>query len=343
MNTTVVGLDLAKNVFQAHGTDANGKTTICRKLRRSEVLAFFANLPPCLVGMEACASAHYWAREIIALGHQVRLMPPKYVRPFVKRNKNDRADAEAICEAVQRPNMRFVPVKSELQQGALILHRTRELLVRQRTQIVNALRGHLAEFGIVAAQGTGSFPQLRRRLADPDDGKIPAIARTFLQRLVEQLDDTERKLKAINADLAAWAKSSDVCRRLMTIPGVGAVVATALEATIGDPAFFKSGRCFAAWLGLVPKQYSTGGKDRLGAITKAGNRYMRKLLIHGGRALLRFPRGRHAWLANLLTRRPANVAIVAQANKTARIAWAIMTYGSTYRATAAPVEASKCA
>lgn len=335
MSTTItVGIDLGKSVFQVHGIDANGKITISRKLRRSEVLAYFANLPVCLVGMEACASAHFWAREIIALGHQVKLMPPKYVRAYVKRNKNDRADAEAICEAVQRPNMRFVPVKSELQQGVLILHRTRELLVRQRTQIVNALRGHLAEFGLVAAQGASSFSQLRCHIVDPGDRSIPPIAKTFLTRLVEQLDDTERKLKEINADLAAWAKSSDVCRRLMTVPGIGPVVATALEATTGDPTFFKSGRHFAAWLGLVPRQNSTGGKDKLGSISKAGNSYMRKLLIHGGRAVLRFSRGRQTWLAKLLTRRPPSVAIVAQANKTARIAWAIMSRGSTYHVAA---------
>jgi transposase len=279
----------------------------------------------------------------MGLGHQVRLMPPKYVRPYVKRNKNDRVDAEAICEAVQRPNMRFVPVKSQMQQGVLLLHRTRELLVRQRTQIVNALRGHLSEFGVITAQGRIGFSRLIERLADPNDTQIPPIARDVLRRLVEQLDDTARKIKAINADLIAWAKSSDVCRRLMTVPGVGPVVATALEATIGDPAFFKSGRSFAAWLGLVPRQHSSGGKDRLGGISKAGNMYMRKLLIHGGRSALRFSRGRKSWLSDLLTRRPTNVAIVALANKTARIAWAIMAHGDSYRSGNAPAEAAACA
>jgi transposase len=335
MQPTTIGLDLAKAVFQVHGVDSSGKVVVSRRLRRDAVLAFFAPLPPCLVGMEACAGAHFWAREITRLGHTVRLMPPQYVKPYVKRNKNDRADAEAICEAVTRPSMRFVPIKDLDQQGALVLHRVRETLVGQKTQLINALRGHLAEFGIVAPQGAGKVKDLTARLADPGEDQVPALAKSVLQMLVEQLHDTERRIAEIDARLTEQAQQNAVCRRLLTIPGIGPIIATALLATLGDPRLFRSGRHLAAWLGLVPRQSSSGGKERLGGISKAGDGYLRQLLVHGARAVLRWWRTSSPWLAGLLARRPVNVAVVALANKTVRIAWAVMVHGDTYRRPAA--------
>ncbi|WP_207462927.1 IS110 family transposase [Azospirillum sp. SYSU D00513] len=331
MQPTIIGLDLAKTVFQVHGVDERGQVVLTKRLRRDGVLAFFATLPVCLVGMEACASAHHWAREITRLGHTVRLMPPQYVKPYVKRHKNDQADAEAICEAVQRPSMRFVPIKTEEQQSTLVIHRVRETLVRQKTQLINALRGHLAEFGIVAPQGVQKVAQLTARLADPADQQIPAAAKTVLQVLVDQLRDTEQRISDLDAQLIEQAKRDETCRRLLTVPGIGPVVATALVATIGDAKTFTSGRHLAAWLGLVPRQNSSGGKERLGGISKAGDGYLRRMLIHGSRALMRWWRTSSPWVRTLLERRPVNVAVVALANKTARIAWAVMTRGETYR------------
>lgn len=331
MHATTIGLDLAKSVFQVHGVDAHGKVVLSKRLRRDAVLAFFANLPPCTVGMEACATAHYWAREITKLGHTVRLMPPQYVKPYVKRHKNDRADAEAICEAVQRPSMRFVPIKTEEQQSTLVLHRVRETLVRQKTQLINALRAHLAEFGIIAPSGAQKVVQLTTRLADDGEDAVPGHAKTVLQMLVDQLRDTARRIGDLDDRLREQAKSNETCRRLMTIPGIGPVIATALVATIGDAKSFTSGRHLAAWLGLVPRQTSSGGKDRLGGISKAGDGYLRRMLVHGARAVLRWWRTSSPWLAGLLERRPVNVVVVALANKTARIAWAVMTRGETYR------------
>lgn len=331
MHATTIGLDLAKSVFQVHGVDAHGKVVLSKRLRRDAVLAFFANLPPCTVGMEACATAHYWAREITKLGHTVRLMPPQYVKPYVKRHKNDRADAEAICEAVQRPSMRFVPIKTEEQQSTLVLHRVRETLVRQKTQLINALRAHLAEFGIIAPSGAQKVVQLTTRLADDGEDAVPGHAKTVLQMLVDQLRDTARRISDLDDRLREQAKSNETCRRLMTIPGIGPVIATALVATIGDAKSFTSGRHLAAWLGLVPRQTSSGGKDRLGGISKAGDGYLRRMLVHGARAVLRWWRTSSPWLARLLERRPVNVVVVALANKTARIAWAVMTRGETYR------------
>lgn len=331
MHATTIGLDLAKSVFQVHGVDAHGKVVLSKRLRRDAVLAFFANLPPCTVGMEACATAHYWAREITKLGHTVRLMPPQYVKPYVKRHKNDRADAEAICEAVQRPSMRFVPIKTEEQQSTLVLHRVRETLVRQKTQLINALRAHLAEFGIIAPSGAQKVVQLTTRLADDGEDAVPGHAKTVLQMLVDQLRDTARRISELDDRLREQAKSNETCRRLMTIPGIGPVIATALVATIGDAKSFTSGRHLAAWLGLVPRQTSSGGKDRLGGISKAGDGYLRRMLVHGARAVLRWWRTSSPWLARLLERRPVNVVVVALANKTARIAWAVMTRGETYR------------
>ena len=254
MSAAFIGLDLAKSVFQVHGVDVQGKVVVTKRLRRDAVLAFFANLAPCVVGMEACAGSHFWAREIARLGHTVRLMAPQYVKPYVKRQKNDRADAEAICEAVQRPSMRFVAVKTEEQQSTLAIHRVRETLVAQKTQLINALRAHLAEFGIVAPQGAGKVSQLTAVVADLEDTRVPALARSVLQGLIDQLRDTERRVEDLDARLAEQAQEDKVCQRLTTIPGIGPITATALTATIGDATVFESGRHLAAWLGLVPRQ-----------------------------------------------------------------------------------------
>jgi transposase len=336
MQITTIGLDLAKMIFQAHGVDAAGRVVLRRRLRRAEVLGFFADLQPCLVGLEACPGAHWWAREIAAFGHEVRLMPAHYVRPYVKRNKNDAADAEAICEAVTRPNMRFVPVKSAEQQSVLLLHRTRELLVRQRTTLINALRGHLAEFGVVVAQGIRNMAKLVAIMADPDDGRVPPLARDVLGLVVGQLRTTEDRLAELERDLLAWHRSNEVSRRLETVPGIGPITATAIVATVGDPAHFHSARQFAAWLGLVPRQYSSGGRERLGRISKRGDGYVRRLLIHGARTIMHWRRrgiglAATPWLASLLERRPVNVTTVALANKNARIVWAMMMRGESFR------------
>ena len=335
MAIVTIGLDTAKNWFQVHGVDESGRVALRRKLARGKVLPFFAGLTPCVIGLEACGGAHFWARELIKLGHDARLMPARYVRAYVKTNKHDAADAEACCEAVQRPGMRFVPVKSEEQQSMLMVHRTRDLLVRQRTATVNALRGHLAEFGITAARGTAKARELMSLVGT--DERVPAIAREALLRLVEQIRDIERKIEAFDKQLLSLARQNEVCRQLITIPGIGPIAATALVATVGNARSFTSGRHFAAWIGLVPKQHSTGGKERLGGISKRGDAYLRKLLIHGARAAVHRVRSHQvpgAWIAGLLARRPFNVATVALANKTARIAWAVMTNGSTYRAAA---------
>jgi transposase len=335
---TTVGLDLAKSVFQVHAADREGKPVIRQKLRRKRVREFFAALSPCLVGLEACASAHHWARELQALGHEVRLIPPQYVRPFVKTNKNDASDAEAICEALMRPTMRFAAVKSAEQQSVLLLHRARGLLVRQRTMLINALRGHCGEFGIVVAQGAPKVAELIETIEDPEDERIPALARAALGSLVEQLRRVQSEIQSLEKKLKAWHRSNEASRRLEAIPGVGVITATALVATIGDASQFRSGRQLAAWLGLVPRQHSSGGKERLGRISKRGDGYIRRLLVHGARADLRWSRrrkhARSAWQENLLTRRPTNVVLVAMANKTARVAWALLSRGETFRADA---------
>ena len=323
---TTIGLDLAKHVFQVHGVDAQGTTVLRKRLRRGQVLGFFSRIPRCVVGLEACATAHHWGRELARLGHEVRLMPAQYVKAYIKGNKHDAADAEAICEAVSRPTMRFVPVKTAEQQATALLHRGREQLVRQRTMLVNALRAHLAEFGMVAAQGLRNVTQLIAIVRDEGDLRLPDAARQVLQVLAAQLEHIEAAIAALEKQLMAWHKTNAVSQRLASIPGIGPIIATAIATTVADPGVFRSGREFAAWLGLVPRQNSTGGKTRLGGITKRGNRYLRRLLINGASANLLRSKATKAdpWVIGLRRRRPPLVVVVALANKTARIAWAVM-------------------
>lgn len=328
MTITTIGLDIAKNVFQVHGVAADGQVIVRRQLRRTQVLEFFSKLSPCLVGLEACSGAHHWARQMTAIGHEVRLMPPQYVKPYVKRQKNDAADAEAICEAVTRPTMRFVAIKTEDQQVILMQHRTRELLVRQRGMLINALRAHLHEFGIIAPQGGKGLNELVALVTDKTARMIPELARGALILLVGQLGKLADHLRTVEKVILSWHKNHEVSRRLASIPGVGPIIASAIAATVVDPKQFKSGRQFAAWLGLVPRQNSTGGKERLGRISKWGDSYIRKLLVIASCSLIRYARGKAPatdWLAALLERRPAKVAAVAMANKTARIIWAVFT------------------
>jgi transposase len=335
MHVATIGLDIAKHVFQVHGADAAGKPVLRQRLRRGQVLAFFGGLDRCVVGIEACATAHHWARELQALGHEVRLVPPSYVKAYVKRNKNDAADAEAICEAVARPTMRFVPVKAREQQAVLMLHRARSLVVAQRRSLGNAVRAHLAEFGIVGPQGRAGLRRLVEQALDPVAAELPDLAREVIRELGLQLAGAEAREAAIEAKILAWHRASEASRRLATIPGTGPITASAIAATAPDPAQFASGRHFAAWIGLVPRQHSTGGKERLGPISKRGDGYLRRLLVTGAQAVLRWMRARAAnrtpWLAGMLARRPWNVVATALANKTARIAWAMMARGETYR------------
>ena len=335
MEITTIGLDLAKSVFQLHGIDASGSVVLRKKLRRSELIDTFQKLPPCLVGMEACATAHYWAREISALGHQVRLMPPAYVKAYLRRQKNDAADAEAICEAVRRPTMRFVPVKSAERQAVLVLHRSRELLVRQRTMLINAIRGHCAEFGMIVAQGARKADDLIAQVRKADTAMLPDVARATLLLLAGQLDALALAIHALERRLLAWHKQDAASQRLATIPGVGLISATALAASVTDPSAFRSGREFAAFLGLVPRQNSSGGMDRLGRISKMGDGYLRKLLVVGATSVVRRARTHDLaaapWIRALLERRPARLVTVAMANKTARIVWALLSRGDVYR------------
>jgi transposase len=334
MQITTIGLDLAKHWFQVHGVDADGQVVVRRRLWRSGVIAYFRSLEPCLVGMEACATAHHWARELTALGHTVRLMPPAYVKAYVKRNKNDAADAEAICEAVARPSMRFVPVKDAEQQSLLMLHRARSLLVRQRTMLVNALRAHMAEFGIIAPQGLRHVEILTQTIAHQHE-RLPELARSILQTIVDQLNGTMARIREIEGRLAKWHRQSQVSCLLATVPGVGIMGASAIAATVADPTLFRSGREFAAWLGMTPRQNSSGGKERLGRTSKRGDKYIRSLLTAGAVAVLRHARNRPTrdgeWVRALLARKPTKLAAVALANKTARIVWAVMMRGDGYQ------------
>src|SRR4030095_14106189 len=329
-----MGLDLAKQIFQIHGADAEGNVIINRKLRRAEVLRFFEKTPPCLVGIEASGSAHYWAREIAALGHDVRMMPPAYVKPFVKRGKTDAADAEAISEAVTRKSMRFVPIKSAEQQAASMVLKTRALLVSQKTQAINALRAHLSELGIIAAVGAGKVATLIEIVQDEADERLPRAARLALMEIADQIETLTRQIEKLEREVVAAARRDADMRRLATIPGVGAITAAATKAFVLDPAAFRSGRHFAAWLGLTSRSHSSGGKERLGRISKMGNPLLRSLLVVGATWVLRVVRTRpqaSPWIAGLLVRRPYRVATVALANKMARIIWALLVKGGIYR------------
>jgi transposase len=336
---TTIGLDIAKSVFQVHGVDAGGQVVLRRQLKRRYVLAFFQKLPSCLVGIEACASSHHWSRELQALGHTVRLMPPAYVKPYVKRHKNDATDAEAICEAATRPNMRFVATKTCEQQSCLTLHRTRHLFIRHQTSVINAIRAHLAEFGIVAPVGRNGVEELLTVVADRSDKRLPDVARACIAALGAQLRTLKAQILQFDRLIMAWHRSNQASRRLDDIPGVGPALATALVATVADPRAFRSGRNFSAWIGIVPKQHSSGGKDRLGGISKRGDRYLRGLFVAGALAVIRYAKihgtKRRPWLTALLARRPTKVAAIALANKIARMAWAMMAKGEHYKEPAA--------
>lgn len=338
MTLTTIGIDLAKSVFQVHGVDADGRVIVRKKLRRAEVLKFFGAIEPCLVGMEACATAHHWARKLGELGHDVRLMAPRYVKAYLRRQKNDAADAEAICEAVTRPTMRFVPVKTAERQGVLVLHRTRELLVRQRTMLINALRGHCAEFGLIAPLGAYRAADLVEQVREAEAIVLPELARSALLMLADQLNALGVQIHALERRLLEWHRQDEASQRLATIPGVGIITATALAASVTDPGLFRSGREFAAFLGLVPRQNSSGGKDRLGRISKMGDGYLRKLLVIGATSVIRRASDNAsatgAWVRSLMTRKPSRLVTVAMANKTARIAWAVLARGEVYRAPA---------
>ena len=334
MEITTIGLDLAKNLFQVHAINSAGEVVVRKTLRRAQMRRFFEHLEPCLVGIEACGTSHYWAREISKCGHDVRLMPPAYVKPYVKRGKTDASDAEAICEAVTRPTMRYVAIKSREQQAMLALHRTRDLFVKQRTQLVNMIRSLLAEFGIEIRRGIEQALMIARHIAEEELADIPPLAAKVIAGLAGQVLDLQAKLRVLERELLGWHRSSDVAKRLTTIPGIGTVCATALAASVTDPQQFRSGRQFAAWLGLTPLQHSSGGKERLGRISKMGDKYLRRLLVVGMTSLVRRakykPEAVDPWLAGLLTRKPARLVTVALANKAARVVWAIMVRGGVY-------------
>lgn len=329
---TTVGLDLAKNVFQVHAVDATGTVVIRRQIRRAQLLLFFSRLAPCLIGIEACAGAHHWARELTKLGHEVRLIPPSYVKPFVKRGKTDAADAEAICTAVTQPTMRFVPLKTEVQQAVLMRHRARDFLVRQLTQLANAIRAHLGEFGLVVPKGVHNMGRLVKEAAAAD---LPPEARMPLDLLVGQFTDTKARIDAITADLRRAAEADETARRLQTMPGIGPITASVLAATLPDVSAFRSARDLSAWLGLTPKPHSSGGKERLGAISKMGNRYIRRLLYLGAMGVIsarkRADPGED-WLGRMLAKKPLKVVAIALANRMARQIWAMLRTGEAWRA-----------
>lgn len=336
MNITTIGLDIAKHVFQVHGVDAAGKTVLRKQLKRVQVLAFFANLPPCLVGLEACAGAHYWARELIKLGHDARLISPQFVKPYVKGNKNDANDAEAICEAAGRPNMRFVPVKSIEQQDIQALHRVRSGFVKERTAAVNRLRGLLSEYGIVIGQGLAQVRQRLPEILEDGENGLTMAARQLFADLHRQILELDQQVSAYGEKIQMLYRASDVCRKLGAVPGIGPITATALVASLGDGKAFETARQVPAWLGLVPKQDSSGGKPKLLGISKRGDTYLRTLLIHGARAVVKAAAKKDdtqsRWINALVKRRNANIAAVAVANKNARIVWALLTRGESYRA-----------
>ena len=338
---STIGLDIAKNVFQVHGADRAGAVVIRRALRRSQMLAWFAKLPRCLVGIEACGPAHYWARELRQLGHEVRLIPPAYAKAYVRRNKNDPADAEAICEAVSRPAMRFVAIKTEQQQALAAIHRVRDLLIKQRTMLKNQLRGLLAEFGIVAAQGRRGLIELLAILSDGEDRRIPSLLREGLKAVMETLHGIERKLEGVDRQIVTTGRENATCRHLITAPGYGPILSSAMAALVTDPGAFKRGSDFAASLGLVPRQDGTDGKVRLGPISKRGNGYLRRLLVNslpsgltrwGATSLIKAQHARRdPWVARLLAVKPRKVVAVALANKLARIGWALMRRQEDFR------------
>jgi len=336
MKITTVGIDLAKKVFQVHGVDERGKSVLRKQLKRKDVLSFFAKLEPCLIGMEACAGGHYWARKLLEFGHTVKLMAPQFVKPYVKTNKNDRVDAEAICEAVGRPNMRFVPVKTAEQQAVLALHRARQGFVKGRTAQANQMRGLLAEFGIVIPKGLGHIAaQLPQILEDGDNG-LPAMMRSLLEGLGEQLKQIDRQVKELEQQIVRWHRENAASCKLEEIPGIGPLTASALVTSVGDARSFKNARQVPAWLGMVPRHEGTGGVVRLGGISKRGDGYLRMLLIHGARAVIAQAERRidqaDPWLKRLLARRPKNVAAVALAAKNARIAWALLAHERRFEA-----------
>lgn len=329
-----IGLDIAKNVFQVHAVDAAGHVVARKRLSRAQVAPYFSGVGRCVVGIEACATAHHWARTIAALGHEVRLLPPAYVKPYVKRGKTDAADAEAICEAATRPTMRFVPVKTLEHQGVLALHRVRDLLIKNRTMLINALRGLVAEFGLVAPKGRAGLAQLGEALAKAGAERVPSLARPAFAALRAEVAELDRRIQEVERAIVAWHNGNDLSKLAASAAGVGPIVATAVIACAGDMARFRSGRHFSAWIGIVPRQTGTGGKVTLGPISKMGNRYLRRLLVLGATSLLRQAKNprteQMAWLKGVLDRRPARVAAIAQANKTARILWAILTTGVAY-------------
>lgn len=335
MEVKLIGLDIAKRVFQIQGVDEAGETLLVKRLRRDAVIPFFAALPATTVAMEACATAHYWARELLALGHEVRLLPPRYVKSYVWRNKTDAADAAAICAASRDPRIHAVPVKTAEQQALLALHRVREMLVRQRTTLSNALRSHLAEFGIVAPQGQAGLGRLREAVGDGEAIGVPSIALPALQALVAQWSALNDRVRELERAILRQHRADETSQRLATVPGIGPITATALVATVGDARNFKTGRHLAAWLGLTPREHASGLKRRQGAISKRGDAYLRKLLTQGAQSWLRHhradQRGADPWLAALLQRRPTAVVAIALANKNARIAWAVMAREEIYR------------
>lgn len=342
MKITTIGIDLAKNVFQVHGADGRGKAVLRKQLRRDQMTVFFANLEPCLIGLEACGSAHHWARQLQALGHTVKLIAPQFVKPYVKSNKHDVADAEAICEAVSRPTMRFVPIKALDQQAVLSLHRVRQGFVKARTAQANQIRGLLTEYGLIVPKGIAYITQRVPALIEEASNELPGIFRTLIGRLLEHLKLLDQQVNEIEAQIKDWHRHNELSQRLAQVPGIGPMTATALVATVGNARNFNNGRELAAWLGLVPRQHSSGGKSMLLGMSKRGDVYLRTLLIHGARSLA-YRVGQKAdpdsWLYNLMSRRNANIAVVAQANKTARIVWAMLFHGREFRPGYVPMKA----